>query len=89
LKYQQQASKPKTMADNRFLANDDPVSLAVAEPHNDFSSLPFQLMDLQKPHTKMRRKWFENIAMKEAGKELWNNCCPEERVWYLGYVLHA
>ncbi|KAG7348507.1 ankyrin repeat domain protein [Nitzschia inconspicua] len=78
-------SKSKQWSEIRFLAEDEPVSLAVPESENDFFA--FQFMALHRPYTRMQRRRFENIAMKQLGNDVWKNCSPEEKVQYLKSVL--
>ncbi|KAG7369217.1 ankyrin repeat domain protein [Nitzschia inconspicua] len=78
-------SKSKQWSEIRFLAEDEPVSLAVPESENDFFA--FQFMALHRPYTRMQRRRFENIAMKQVGNDVWKNCSPEEKVQYLKSVL--
>ena len=78
-------SGSKQWSEIRFMAEDEPVSLAIPDAENDF--FPFQLMALHKLYTKLEMQRFVNIAMTRIGKNLWENTNPNERDDQLKQVL--
>ena len=69
----------------KFLAEDEPVALAVPDPVTEF--FPFQLMALNRPYTAKQRRRFENIAKREVGTSEWKEISAQNKVGQLSKVL--
>ena len=77
--------KRKDWSEMKYMAENEPVSLAIPDSVNDF--FPFQLMALHKLYTKMEIQRFVNIAMIEIGKSRWEKTSEDERTAKLKEVL--
>jgi hypothetical protein len=78
-------SHSKDWDEIKFLAQEEPVALAVPDPKTNF--FPFQFMALNRPYTLKQRNRFETIAIKEVGKEEWRAASAHEKVVQLSKVL--
>lgn len=78
-------AKLKQWDELQFMAEDEPVSLAIPDADTDF--FPFQFAALHRPYTKSQRRRFESMAMTEVGKDGWRKASPAEKVAYVSKVL--
>ena len=75
----------KQWSEVKMMAEDEPVSLAIPDPKNDF--FPFQLVALHKSYTKLEMQRFVNIAMTSIGKNVWEKTTSSKKVEQLKGVL--
>ena len=78
-------SSSKKWEEMKFMAEDEPVSLAVPDSESDF--FPFQLMALYKSYSKEEMGRFQNIDIKRLGSNEWAKAGPNEKVTELKQIL--
>jgi hypothetical protein len=78
-------SSSKKWEEMKFMAEDEPVSLAVPDSESDF--FPFQLMALYKSYSKEEMGRFKNICMKRFGNNEWAKTSSNVKVTELKQIL--